>query len=342
METDKSVQQAQDDPDRLRRLVDGYAVSRAVHVVAALGIVDHLLPGPATVEALAAATGSHGPTLARLLRALCTVGLFREEDDGRFSVTRLGEGLREGSPLKTWAAWLARPSTWGMWGELEASVRTGGAAFPVANGAGIWDHYASHPVDGEAFNRAMTGNSRANAEAILRAYDFTPFRLIVDVAGGQGSFLAAVLGASPSSRGIVFDQPHVVPGTQKALAAAGLATRCEAVGGDFFSGVPTGGDAYVLKSILHDWDDADALRILAACRRAMSPAGRLLIIERVLSKETPELGRFRDLLMLVMYGGLERSQPEFERLLVGAGFRLTRIAPTGNALDQCVIEAAPQ
>lgn len=331
-------------PHVLRRMVDGYEVSRALHVAAALGVADLLGDGPKPVGELASATETHAPTLYRLLRSLASVGVFAEDADGHFELTPLAQYLRSDVPgsMRGWAVWLAQRSTWGMWGDLMHSVRTGQPAFPAVHGTGVWDYYAQHPEENTVFNAAMTGGSRAQVDAVVQAYDFSGIDTLVDVGGGQGAFLSAILTAYPAMRGVLFDQPHVVTGAPVVLGASGVADRCTIVGGSFFESVPADADAYILKWIVHDWDDPEAVTILRTCRRAIADTGRLLLVTRVLPpRNEPHPAKFTDLLFLVMYGGRERTAEELERLLAGGGFQLQRIIPVTEERGESVVEGIP-
>lgn len=326
----------------LRQLVNGYQVSQAIHVAATLGIADLLRDGPQSSDALATATGAHGPTLYRLLRALASIGVFREEEDHHFALTPLGDCLRSDAPepVGGWAAFIGRPYHWEAWAHLIHSVRTGENAFRHTQGMDVWEYRARHPEENAIFDRAMTANSHTASEAILAAYDFGRFIRIVDVGGGRGALLAAILARHPATEGVLFDQPHVVAGAESALLRAGVAGRCVVIGGDFFAAVPENGDAYIMRAILHDWEDAEATAILSSCRRAIVTEGRLLVIEHVVAppNEGPE-GKFLDLTMLVNPGGRERTREEYGALFAAAGFRLMAVFPA--AMGMSVIEGIP-
>lgn len=315
----------------LRRLVNGYQVTQAIHVAAVLGIADLLAAGPRTSDDLAAATGAHPDALYRLLRALTGVGVFREEEDRHFALTDLGACLRSDAPepVGGWAAFVAEPYQWQAWGALLHSVRTGENAFRHVHGVDSWTFRARHPELSASFDRAMSDLSRQVSTAILAAYDFGRFARLVDVGGGSGAFLAAILAKHPALRGVLFDQPHVVAGAAPVLAAAGVAERCAVVGGSFFDEVPAGGDAYVLKAILHDWEDEPCVQILRTCRRAMAEGTALLVIERELGQpnQAPD-AKFSDLNMLVGPMGRERTPAEYTALLAAAGFRCVGFTPS--------------
>lgn len=320
----------------LRRLVNGYQVTQAIHVAATLGIADLLRDGPRSSDELAAATETHGPSLHRVLRALAALRVLHEDDDGRFSLTAIGECLRSDAaePVRGWADYVGRPAHFHAWGALLHTVRTGENAFQSVHGSDVWEYRAQHPEEGAAFDRAMTDTSRRANAHLLEAYDFDDFDLVVDVGGGHGALLAAVLSGHPRLRGVVFDQPHVIAGAADVLEAAGVADRCEVAGGSFFEAVPSGGDAYLLKAILHDWEDDDAVRILRSCRAAVVEAGAVLVVERELGgpNKSPD-AKLSDLNMMVGPGGRERARDEFADLLSAGGFVLERVVPTAIGLS---------
>jgi hypothetical protein len=323
-------------------MANAYQASQAIHVAATLGIADLLEDGPRSTEELAHATHTHAPSLYRLLRALSSVGVFAEYSDGRFGLTPLAEHLRTDAPssLRAWAMFLGRPHIWSAWAYLLDSVRTGEAAFPKLHGTSSWEYWASRPEEGAIFDAAMTGLSALAAEAIVGSYDFSGIGVLADVGGGQGGLLAAILKANPALRGVLFDQPHVVANAQELLEREGVSERCQIVGGSFFEAVPTGADAYMLKSVILDWDDATATGILAKCRAAMPKSGRLLVVERLVGPPNkPDPAKFADLNMLVMQGGRVRTTEEFARLYAAAGFPLTGVIETGSPYD--IIEGTP-
>ena len=326
----------------LRRLVNGYYASQALHVVATLGIADLLAEGPRTSDELATTTNTDPSALYRVLRALAALGVFIEDEHRRFGLTPVGDHLRSDADpsLQAWTAFVGRPSQWKAWTRLADSVRTGENAFRLAHGMGSWDYRANHPDEGDIFDRAMVSLTSQFSAAIVAAYDFSRFRRVVDVGGGHGALLADVLRANAGTRGVLFDQPHVVAHAPELLSQLGVDDRCEIVGGSFFDGVPGGGDAYILKSVVHDWDDEQSVRILEACRSAMDGDAVLLVMERLIAP--PNLGaddKLSDLNMLVGPGGMERTIEEFDDLLERGGFRLSQVIATGSAMR--VIEAVP-
>jgi len=329
----------------LQQLVGGYRVSQAIYVVATLGIPDLLRDGPRGTDELAHATGTHAPALTRVLRFLAGVGLFSEADPGRFSLTPLGAGLRSdvSGSVRPTALWLIGGPAWQSWGHLLHSVRTGETAFQQVHGMGLFDYFAQHPDSAATFHAAMTSNTAGSGTAITTAYDFSGIRRLVDVGGGHGLLLATVLRAHPTMRGVLFDRPEVVASATAVLEEAGVADRCEIVGGDFFSDALPVGDAYILRQIIHDWDDARATEILANCRRAMQEASRLLVVERAVDPDPRRALSVLhlDLQMLVNVGGIQRTDAEYRVLFSGAGFRLTTVVPLRDAATYCVFEGVP-
>lgn len=328
------MSQSELDPStELRRLTNGYQVSQAIHVAATLGIANLLRDSPRTCDELALATDTHEPSLYRLLRALASVGVFREEGDHRFALTPIGACLCSDAaePGDGWAAFIGQPCHWQAWGHLLHSVRTGENAFRHVHGMDSWTYREQHPELSAAFDRAMTTNTRRMNLSLLSAYDFSQFGTIVDVGGGRGALMTAILGKHPTVQGVLFDQPHVVAGATQVFLDAGITSRCQIVGGDFFTEVPAGGDAYLLKFILHDWEDEEATAILRSCRQAIPRHGKLLVIEREVGAPNTDWDpKFTDLLMLVGPGGRERTLAEYVALFAAAGFQLVAAIPAGE------------
>lgn len=308
----------------LRELVNGYRVSQAIRVAAVLGIADLLAGGARTSEDLAANTAAHPDALYRLLRALAAVGVFHEEEGHRFSLTAIGNCMRRDVPesLYGWIMFDAAPTHWRNWGDLEYGVRTGENAFRHLFGTDSWTYRQDHPELSEDFDLAMSTLANLAIASLLPIFDFGRFTTIVDVGGGNGVLLAAILAKYPFVGGVLFDQPHVVARSEPVLAQAGVADRCYVVGGDFFKEIPSNGDAYVLKSIIHDWEDKEAIAILRNCRQAKPEGAALLAIERDLGSPNalPE-SKFSDLNMLLGPGGRERTVEEYAGLFDATGFQ---------------------
>jgi hypothetical protein len=328
---------------RLKRLINGFQVSQAIHVAATLGVADRLDDGPLTSAELAKMTGSHPGALYRLLRALAATGVFHEDDEGRFSLTPVGAALRKNSPNSrgAWACLIARPPLWESWGQLLHTVRTGENAFLHVHGMDVWEHRAAKPEEGAIFDLAMREGSTVLGEAISAAYDFGGVGRIVDIGGSDGALLACILKRHPQVCGTVFDLPHVVSRAAEVLGAAGVAHRCETAGGSFFDRAPGGGDVYLLKFIIHDWDDAQAASILRCCRNAMGSQAKLLVIERIIVPPNGGAdGKFSDLNMLVNAGGRERTLREFETLFTAAGFGIDQVTKIADELSMFKLSAA--
>ncbi|MGH7949268.1 MAG: methyltransferase [Candidatus Binataceae bacterium] len=337
METQTTPPQPAQPPPQmvLFQMMSGYYISCALYVAAKLCIADHLADGPRHYADLAKVTQAHAPSLNRVMRLLASVGVLREEDAGNFELTPLGALLRTGVPGSARAAALV----WGgttqrAWGELLYSVQTGKPAFHHLFGMDSFSYLQQHPEESANFDAAMADFTKLVGVAVAAAYDFSKFKTIVDVGGGNGALIAAVLNANPNLRGALFDLPHVAQGAQAQLDAAGLARRCEIFGGDFFNdSLPSGRDAYMLKHVIHDWDDDHAVKILKRCREAMDEKAMLLIVEGVYPPriDHSDAGRgaaSNDVNMLVCTGGKQRSEAEFRALFAGAGFKLARIVPT--------------
>jgi len=338
--------QSQSPAQLLRRLSFVMRASRALYVAAHLGVADILAGGPMTSGEIAAAAGVDAATLRRLLRALVAFGVFEEEAADRFRLNPAGELLRRdvAGSQRAGVLFTAGDMRWQLWLDILESVRTGQAAVERAFGETLFERNAQNAEESELFNQAMASYSAASSTPILTAYDFGSFGRIADIGGGTGRLLANILAAYPKTRGILFDLPNVVAAAPPLLASSGVAERCEVVAGSFFDGVPDGADAYVLRVVIHDWDDARAAAILSNCQRAMTREGTLLIVERVMP-EKAEQGRAEDaylvdLEMLVNTpGGRERTEAEFQTILRTAGFGPARIIPT--AADLSIIEARP-
>ncbi len=328
---------------RVMQMLTGKWVSASLSVVAELGIADLLATGDKTAEELAAAVSAHGPSLYRVLRALASVGVFAETDGGRFTLTPLAECLRSNVPdsMREFARFIAIPAAAQSWDNLMHCVKTGETGLRKAFGVkSPFDYFPTHPDEAAIFDGAMTDNSRRSAPAVVQAYDFGRFQQLVDIAGGRGLLLATILQRFPNIRGVLFDLPQVIAGAKDSLASYGLDGRCQAIGGDFFQAVPAGADAYMLKHVIHDWDDERSVAILRNVRKAIQPSGRLLIVEVIIAPgNEPSFGKLLDLEMLVIPGGRERTRDEYRDLLAVSGFKLAEIHET--AAPTSIIEGVP-
>jgi hypothetical protein len=328
-------------PAAMLQMIQGFWVSRALCTAAELGIADLLKNGPMKSEELAQGIGAHPPSLYRVLRALASVGVFAEDDRQRFALTPLGETLRSNVPgsLRLLAVELLGRNHYAAWEQLLYSVKTGAIAFDHVFGKSKWQYNAEHPKEATAFDEAMASFNSIIASAVLNSYAFSSCGTVVDVGGGNGSFLARILKTNPTLRGVLADLAHVVDGAQTRLRLEGIADRCEVVEADFFKSVPKG-DTYLLKWIIHDWDDQNAETILKNCRAAMKPGGRVLLVESIVEpRNGSSFAKFMDLAMLVMTGGRERTEPEYQALLLRAGLKITNVISTGTELS--LIEARP-
>lgn len=325
------------------QLTLGALVSQAVSVIARLGVADVLAAGPQPVEQIAQRVGAHHSALYRVLRALGDVGVVAELENRQFALTPLSELLRSDVPgsMRGWATMVGMPFHRYPWTDLYETVLTGESAFDRVHGTKVFDYLAEHPEDAAIFDAAMTSISTNESVSIAKAYDFSRFNTIVDVGGGRGGLLAAILSANPHLQGVLFDVPTVVAGIDDELAAAEVVGRCEVVSGDFFDSVPDGADAYLLSAIIHDWDDDQAVQILRTCRAAMTDSACMLLAEIVLPEgPAPSMGKLADLEMLVMTaGGRQRTEAELRALLGRAGLRLTRTIPSTSMVS--LVEAVP-
>lgn len=331
---------------RLLELINANWTTQAISVATQLHLAELLCDGPRPLRELADRTSCHPPSLLRLLRALASLGVVAEREEGIFALTDLGALLQPDVPgsLAAWAQFCGT-SSWKGWSRLAECVRSGESVRKLDTGADGFDHLQK---DGDAallFNRAMVSLTASVALAVVQSIDFSSAESVVDVGGGFGELLAAVLGAHLPMRGVLFDLPHAMEGARARLAKAGMADRCEVVAGSFLQSVPSAADIYLLKSILHDWDDDRCAVILGNCRRAMGPRARLLVIERILpmrfsvSPHDQAIAR-SDLNMLVGTGGCERTQEQFQAMLHAAGLRLTGLVELSNGYS--ALEAVPQ
>jgi orsellinic acid C2-O-methyltransferase len=329
----------------LSRLIANCWISQAICVAARLGIADHLSKHPMSPEDLARVTSTHAPALRRLLKALVTIEVCRECEEDVFGLGRLGKALCTDSFYSArFAAIYCGEHFWQLWGNLLSSIRTGETARRLLMGKEGLDHIEQDQSLADTFNRAMQEQTRRVAKDILAAYDFRGSRQIVDVGGGCGELLAAILGTQPHTTGVLYERAHAVEGARRTLDLRGVGTRCRIVTGDFFKSVPAGGDTYILKSVIHDWDDERSSVILKNCRNAMSKDSKVLLVERIMPERLELSADHRtvagsDLAMLIGPGGHERTQADFRRILDACELRLTRTV--GAGMDFSVIEAVP-
>ena len=315
----------------LQQLIQSFQVSQCIYVAARLGIADLLKDGPRSSEELAQATGTHAPSLYRVLRLLTAIDLFTEGKTHAFALTLLGTYLQTGIPgsLRTMALAYGEKPFWPVWGALLHSVETGEPSFQHVFGLKTWDYYAQYPEEAQIFNNFMTELTTSVAPTVAGAYDFSASSTLVDVGGGHGQMLSTILQAHPTLHGVLFDLPHVVKGASPLLDEAGVSDRCQVIGGDVFTAVPTDYDTYLLSRVIHDWDDERTIAILTRCYHAMQAQGKVLLVERVIPTDrTPALLVLEsDVIMLVAPGGKERTEAEYRALLDAAGFELTQLIP---------------
>lgn len=320
----------------------GYVMGQALHAAAKLGVADALSDGPRTVDEIATATATHGPSLHRLLRTLAGGGIVAEDEPGYFGLTTLGETLRRDAraSVRDAVLWVGDPMHYATCGDLAESVRTGQPAFSRLFGQGYFEHLANDDEASRIWDDGMACFSGMEDAPIAQAYSFPERARVVDVGGGQGGFLAEVLRTDESLRGVLFDRPEVVQ-APRLLESAGVLDRCELVGGDFFAALPSDGDVYVLKRVLHDWDDDTCVELLTRCRKAMAPTGRVLVVDAVIPPgNDPHPAKIVDLVMMGILAGRERTEAELAGLFTASGFRLTKVTPTHSML--AIVEGTPE
>jgi len=319
----------------LSQMLFGPLVAKAIHVAAKLNIADTIkAEGPMNCASLASKSGAHEESLVRLMRALASFGIFSIDQGGKYSLTPMAECLTIDSPISVKSMAL---STGGVFfkafDELLYSVQTGDGGFKKAYGVPVFDYLTSQPDEGKVFDRMMTDIHGGETKPMIDNYDFSVFKTIVDVGGGNGDLLSEVLNNNPAVNGILFDLPEVVNRSQNSIAKKGLKERCKLEAGSFFESVVKGGDAYIMRHILHDWSDADAVTILTNCRKAMNPGGKVLVVEAVIQDgNDPSPFKLLDLTMLLI-GGKERTNKQFESIFSQAGLKLNRIVPFQHDLS---------
>jgi SAM-dependent methyltransferase len=323
-------------PQELFDLLHGHWAARAIQVATTLGVPDALKDGPKSVEELARITETHPPSLYRLLRALASVGVFTEVEPQHFAHSEFSRFLQSSQPISLYnlARMMDAHWHWRVWGEMEQSIRTGKPVFERLYGTDRWSYFQQHPEEWKIFDAGISNFSRLVDRAITGAYDFSGVQTVVDVAGGHGSLLIALLSDNPTLQGVLFDQAEVLEGARPFVSGAGLDERCQLVSGDMFATVPAGADVYLLKEIIHNWDDTHAIQILRNCRQAVKPDGKVLVADNLIrpgGKET-SFAKFLDLEMLMGFIGKERTAEEFQALLAESGFKMKRIIPTQSPL----------
>jgi hypothetical protein len=325
---------------QLIQIGTGHWPAGLVYTAADIGLADHLANGPRSAADLAGPTGTHPRALHRFMRTLASFGILTQRDDDTFGLTPLGEALKTDAPGSARATILtmAGPTFWKAWGEFKYSLETGKTAVEHVFGMPIFDYLAQHPQEATRFSEAMVGIHGGEPPAVAKAYDFSRFGSIVDVGGATGNMLAHILARHPQPRGVLFDLPHVVTEAPTLLRACGVESRVSIEQGSFFERVPSGGDAYILSHIIHDWNEDQCATILGNCRKAMKPGARLLIVEFVLPEgNTPHFGKLLDMVMLALPGGEERTAAEYGKLVAASGLKMTRVVPTAS--DVSIVEA---
>lgn len=320
-------------------ILQGAWKARAIHVAVELGIPELLADGSRNVSTLAAETGTHAPSLRRLLRLLSRVGVFTDlGNDDLFGQSELSEVLRPNpaNPVATDARFQAAHWHWHAWEQLGHSIRTGEESFKHANGISFWELTHEDPQARELFTAAMDSVSLVESELIPQVYDFSASRMVVDIGGGRGSLIAAILETSSQVRGLLLERPAITEEARKVLVSRGVADRCELVPGDFFETIPDGADTYLIKHVLHDWVDDDVVRILRRIRTSMTATSRLLVIDNLLDDNAAASSLFVDMLLLVLVGGVERSETEFAALAEKAGLRVVSSVPVGPGPQRIV------
>lgn len=314
--------------------------AQAVYAAAKVGIADILGSGPKSADDIADATGNNPDAIYRFMRALASIGIFRESSERMFELTPKAELLKENHPtsLRPMVLLFGDPIVRGPWSNVMYSLKTGESAFEYTFNMGVFDYMKDHGDARELFQRHFTATSQLNCPVIAASYPFSKFRKVIDIGGGHGALLAQILRQHPSVNGVLFDLPEVVQGPNE--ISSDIAQRCEIVGGDFFKGVPEGGDIYIMQQVIHDWNDEMAVNILTNCRKAMTDNGRLLVVDAVLAAGNDrDMNKFIDLSMLVgMPGGRERSEQDFRKLFQNAGLELTKIISTASLLSLSIVE----
>jgi hypothetical protein len=324
----------------LNQMLMGYVVSQGIYVAAELNIADKLQTGAKNAEELATETNSHAPSLFRLMRLLTSLGIFSRDAENRFALTPLSECLLSNRPdsLRDFAVMIGHKEHWRVYEETLYSVQTGKMASEKVYQMPIWEYFAQNKEAAGVFDRAMTSFTSGIAPAIAASYDFSKFETLADIGGGHGILLAEILKANPNLKGILFDQQYVVEGAKDRFEKEDLANRCDLVGGNFFESVPKGCDAYLMKHIIHDWDDELSAKLLQNCRDAMEVGATMLLIEMVVDEtDEPSFAKILDIEMLLMPGGKERTEKEYSELFEKCGFKLLKVHATPSPMN--IVEA---
>jgi len=326
--------------EQLLQMINGYMISQALRAVAELNVADKLVSGPKSAEELAD-SNTLPDALYRVMRALASIGIFTETDK-RFELTPLSNYLRRDIDGSVWSAAIMMPNEFGKaFDHLPTALSTGENTFRMANGALGWDYLAKNPSRGAIFDELMEALHGDETGAFIDAYDFSGMEIVVDVGGGSGDVLSKLLSKNSHLKGVLFDRPDVVERTAGVFRESGMDANCEFHGGDFFEEVPTAGDVYIMRHIIHDWSNTEATQILSSCRNAMSKSDRLLIIEGVIEiGNEPSPFKWLDLVMMLCWGGIERTRDQYVELLSRTGFHLVRIIPTKS--DVSILECVPR
>jgi len=326
----------------LMQMAQGFWAAKALQAAAQLEIADLLVEKPQTAQELSKASGVNSDSLYRLLRALASRGIFKEISNDRFENTPLSETIRTNVPgsVRDYAIFAPHDGNVLAWTKFMDVVMTGKSSFTDVNGCGYWEYFQNHPEIGERYNKAMAAKTSQVFSALLKSYDFSQFNTLIDVGGGLGTILASILSNNPQMRGCLYDQSSVIQAAKSFLGAQGVINHCKLISGDFFESIPKGYDAYLMKNVLHEWEDKQALKILKNCRASIPKHGKLLILEAVLGKDnTLHPGKWMDLHMMVAEGGRERTEQEFCNLLQVSDFELKKVIALRAAV--AVIEAEP-
>ncbi len=327
---------------QLQEMIVGFRPTQLIHVAAKLGIADLLKDGPKSCDEIAVGVGVHSRSLYRVLRALASLGIFAETLDGEFELTTLAEPLQTAVPgsLRAWAIMWGEEWMWRPWGEILHTVVTGENSFDRIFGAGFFEYLSKNTEASEIFNTSMTARSESEVAAVLAVYSFVGASKIVDVGGGEGTLIAAILKSYPETHGILFDVPSVIESSRHLMQAQGVSARCSLVGGDFFAAIPPGGDCYIFHRVIHNWHDESATSILRNCRSVMPDNGKLIIADGIVPPgNAPSYTKLLDIHMMLTFEALQRTEDEFRSLLADAGFKLNRVLPTQAGVS--VIEGIP-